>query len=211
LTFLIIENAYDNILPNLFIKLDKIPEVFSKYNKGKNKILYTIILIYIILMVFLGIFYFFMVHAINNSMTETFKKITKIKLEKIEETIRKIDVFSNELKKFRDRDLINSEEQNINDLRKDDLSYKKNNSLTTLDNNNSNNKKSDKKNMEETSSLVGSNGFNTDTKKYLPLTIVKEYLIHCALFFLYSFRICNSYLYFFYNHNSKCKSTFFDS
>ena len=97
--------------------------------------------------------------------------------QKYEEIIEKIDVFSNELKKFRDRDLINSEEQNINDLRKDDLSYKKNNSLTTLDNNNSNNKKSDKKNMEETSSLVGSNGFNTDTKKYLPLTIVKEYLI----------------------------------
>jgi len=184
LTYLIIENAYDNILPNLFIKLDKIPEVFTKYNKGKNKILYTIILIYIILMLSLCLFYFSMIHAINNSMTETFNKITKIKLEKIEETIRKIEVFSNDLKKFRDRDLIDSDDPNFNNSNKDDLSYKKNPSFNTLDNNNSNNKKLDKKNFEETSSLVGSNGFNTDTKKYLPLTIVKEYLIHCILFLI---------------------------
>ena len=185
LTYLIIENAYDNILPNLFIKLDKIPDVLNKYNKGKNKVLYTILLIYIILMLFLCLFYFSMIHAINNSMTETFKKITKIKLEKIEETIKKIEMFSNDLKKFRDRDLINSDEENINDLKKDDFSYKKINTLNTFDNNNnSNNKKLDKKNIEETSSLVGSNGFNTDTKKNLPLTMVKEYLIHCFLFLL---------------------------
>ena len=39
-----------------------------------------------------------MIHTINNSMTETFKKITKIKLEKIEETIRKIEAFSSDKK-----------------------------------------------------------------------------------------------------------------
>ena len=133
-------------------------------------------------MLFLCLFYFLMIHTINNSMTETFKKITKIRLEKIEETIRKIEAFSSDLKKFRDRDLINSEEQNINNLRKEDLSYKKNPSINNLENNNSNNKKLDKKNNEGTLSLVGSNGFITDTKKYLPLTIVKEYLIHCLLF-----------------------------
>ena len=182
LTYLIIENAYDNILPNLFIKLDKMPEVFTKYNKGKNKILYTIIIIYIVLMLFLCLFYFSMIHTINNSMTETFKKITKIKLEKIEETIKKIEIFSNDLKRFRDRDLINSDEQNVNDLRKDDLSYKRDTTINTLDNNNPNNKKLNKKNAEETSSLVGSNGFNTDAKTYMPLTMVKEYLIHCVLF-----------------------------
>ena len=182
LTYLIIENAYDNILPNLFIKLEKIPEVFTKYNIGKNKIIYSIILIYIIIMLIICLLYFLMIRTINNSMTETFKKLTKIKLEKIEETIRKIEVFSKDLKRFRDRDLINYDEQNNNELKKEDLSYKKNSSFSTLDNNNTNNKKLEKKNIEETSSLVGSNGFNTDTKKYLPLTMVREYLIHCILF-----------------------------
>ena len=182
-SYLIIENAYDNILPNLFIKLQKIPEVFTKYNSTKKIIMYLIIAIYFGCMVIICLLYFSMIHITNASMTEILIKVTKIKFEKIEETIRRIEIFKNNLKKFRDRDLIIEEEQFQNEIIKDIQSIQKNQTIksSSLDNY-SFNKSNDKKNVDEISSLLGNSGFNTDIKKYLPLTIIRGFLSHCVYF-----------------------------
>ena len=106
-----------------------------------------------------------MVHSTNIAMTEVLKKIKKIKFEKIEETIRKIEIFKSILKNFRERDLINSED-NYQNEENDEQSFIKSPSFRSsfLDSNSSN-KISDKKNeVESLSSLNENNGFNTDTK-----------------------------------------------
>ena len=73
-TFLIIENGYDNIVPDLLIKVQIIPNIFSDYNlQMKNKI-YIIITIYIGIMLILCILYFIMIRLTNLSMTEILKK-----------------------------------------------------------------------------------------------------------------------------------------
>ena len=53
MTFLIIENGYNNILPNQFKKLLTIPEILSKYNLSQTKYIDIIIIIFIILMIIL--------------------------------------------------------------------------------------------------------------------------------------------------------------
>ena len=182
-TYLLIENVYDNIFPNILIKIQKIPKVFSQYNLKKNKTIYIIIIVYLGFMALICIFYFLMIHLTSISMTEILKKMTKIKLERIEETMKKIENFSANLKNFRDRDLINFDEQNHNEIIKDELSPKrsKNYRNSYLDNI-SLNKTLSSIISDEESSLVGSNGFNTDIKKYYPLTVLTEYLYHCIIF-----------------------------
>ena len=55
-----------------------------------------------------------MIRATNDSMTIGFQKITKIKIDKIEEIIKKIELFNSNLKKFRNRESNNIEDSNIN-------------------------------------------------------------------------------------------------
>ena len=106
LTYLIIENSYNNIIPNLLDKVQNIPNVFTEYNLKKTKTIYLIISIYLSIMIILCILYFIMIRLTNLSMTEVLTKMTKIKLDKIEETIKKIDNFNENLKKFREKDFI---------------------------------------------------------------------------------------------------------
>ena len=119
-------------------------------------------------------------------MTDGFKKITKIKLEKIEERIKKLENFHLNLKKFRDRES-NSEDSNIQTeligdkvSQKKILPYKDSNSLSS-----STMGKKGKKIIEEKSSLIGNNGFNIDVKRYFPLTILREYYFHAIIIVLF--------------------------
>ena len=55
LTYLIIENSFNNIIPNLLNKLQNIPKVFTQYNLKKTKTIYLIISIYLGIMILLCI------------------------------------------------------------------------------------------------------------------------------------------------------------
>ena len=185
-SYLIIENAYNNIIPNQFIKLKIIPNVFSKYNIQNKVIMIVNISIFAGCLLLFNILYLIMIRATNKSMTDGFIKITKIKIEKIEERIKKIEIFIINLKKFRDRDS-NSEDSKIQtEILDEQISQKKyyltNKSFNSSDNSLSH--KSDKKNSDERSSLIGNNGFITDVKRYLPLTILREYYFHALLIVL---------------------------
>ena len=183
ITYLIIENGYNNIIPDLLIKVQKIPNIFSEYNTKNKKTIYIIISIYIGLMLFICIFYFIMIRLTNSSMTEILEKMTKIKLEKIDETIRKIENFRGNLKKFRDKDIAIIDEQEQNEIIKEDLSPKKSPSIISrYKSNYSLNNILDKNDTDEASSFIESNGFSSDIKKYYPLTILREYLSHCIIF-----------------------------
>ena len=186
ITHLIIENAYDNILPNLFIKIQKIPNVLTQYNNKKKVIIYLIIIIYMGLMAIICLIYFIMINLTKISMNEIIKKVTKIKLDKIEDIIKKIEIFNCNLKKFRDTDLISFDEQNTNEAMKDDFTPKKNASIDYSFNNInsiSHLEEEDKHYLDEKLETLSSRiGFNIDDKKYYSLTVLKEFLIHCVLF-----------------------------
>ena len=105
MTHLIIENGYDNILPNQFNKLMKIPDILTKYNSHKTSSIKTLICLYGVIIVILCLLFCFLIHLTNKSMTDGIEKVTKIRLEKIEEIIKRIKTFNSNLKKFRERDL----------------------------------------------------------------------------------------------------------
>jgi hypothetical protein len=115
LTHIVIENAYDNILPNQISKLLNIPNILSEYNGKKKKAIIILVIIYACIMILLCITYLFLIHLTNKSMTDGIEKVAKIQLEKIEETIKKIKLFNINLKKFREKDLKNSDNDNKND------------------------------------------------------------------------------------------------
>ena len=184
-TFIIIENSYDNLLPNQFKKLLEIPTILANYNSARKKSIITIICIYSGFMVILCALYFFLIRLTNKSMTDGLEKVTKIRLEKIEETLKKIQSFNQNLKRFRDKDAKASDDNNNNkegsELSDDDNNANQIENKKTLGVN-ALNKLKNKGN--DSSSLVNSNGFNTDTKKYIPLNILNHSFLH--LFFIFA-------------------------
>jgi hypothetical protein len=189
-TYLIIENAYNDIIPNQFTKLKSIPDVFSRFNNKKKRIMITIIGIFTGCIIFLCLFYFVMIRITNKSMTDGFKKITKIKIDKIEERIKKIENFNNNLKKFRDKESSNLEESKIQTEVIGEQQSKKQiilptKSSTSVDNSMTNESMDKKLNWDENSSLIGNSGFNTDLKRYIPLTVLTEYFYHAGVAIIY--------------------------
>ena len=180
---LIIESAYNNIIPNQFIKLKKIPKIFSKYNIRKKVIMIIIITTFAGCLILLFLLYFIMIRTTNKSMADGFKKITKIKLEKIEERIKKIEIFNYNLKKFRDKDS-NFEDTEIHtEIIYEQISQKKAlqpyKSSSSLGNNI--NEKPEKNKYEGNLSLVDNNGFNIDANRYLSLSILREYFFYAGI------------------------------
>jgi hypothetical protein len=108
------------------------------------------------------IFIFF--YATNKSIVDGMDKVTKIKLEKIEEIIKKINLFSSNLKEFRGKDM-KEEDDKFNDF--DKLEDESINKLGSDLNNDKNKRK-----FSQDSSLLNNNGFNADYKKYIPLNIM---------------------------------------
>jgi len=171
--FIIIENSYDNILPNHFKKIANIPEILKKYNEAKKSTAIIIIITYGCAMIILCIFYSFLLYITNKSLTGGLEKVTKIRLEQVEETIKIIETFNSNLKKIRDKES-KDEDEKENNVVKDNQNNQNNLTKNSTNNENVNDNSNDKrkKNSSETSSIVGSNGFNTDIKKYIPLKVL---------------------------------------
>ena len=78
-TFLIIENSYINIIPDLFNKIEKIPDIYSNYNNNKKNYVYLIIFVYIGVQIIICVLYFSLIRLTSLSMSDILKKLTKIK------------------------------------------------------------------------------------------------------------------------------------
>jgi hypothetical protein len=104
-SFMAIENALDNLLPRLFQILNAAPVIFLDQNNGNMKYVIIIVLGYtftILLMIFI---YGILLYLTNKNMEEGLEKVSKIKLERIDETIKKIDSFNDKcLSKFRQKE-----------------------------------------------------------------------------------------------------------
>ena len=181
-TFIIIENSYDNLLPNQFKKLMEIPFILSDYNKDRKSSIIIIITLYAGLILLLCIVYFFLIHLTNKSMTDGLEKVTKIRLEKIEETLKKIMAFNQNLKRFRDKDAKTSDDNKEGSELSDDQDNPKAAEIKKTLGPNAN--KKGKQNQANTvSSLVNSNGFNTDARKYIPLNVLNHSFLHSIFVF----------------------------
>ena len=179
-TFLIIENSYDNLLPNQFQKLTEIPNILADFNRNRKISIIIIILLYAGIMVLFCVAYFFLIHLTNKSMTDGLEKVTKIRVEKIEETLKKIMTFNSNLKRFRDKDAKASDDNKENS----ELSDGDNPNPAEVKKTLGVNPKKGKQNLGNmSSSLVNSNGFNTDTKKYIPLNVLNHSFLHSVFVF----------------------------
>ena len=183
-TYLIIENGYNSIIPEQFKKLKKMTNIFSKYNNYKKIILSTAIGIFAGCSALVMIFFILMIRSTNKAMTRLFKKISKIKYDKIEERIKKLELFEVNLKIFREKDLNNvTEESKIksdNNTGKDPskmLLYNR-----TLRTENSFSEFASRKNSLDSSF---SSGYNLEEKKYIPLTVLNEYFFHTFVLIIY--------------------------
>ena len=198
-THLNIENAYDNILPNLYEKLLKFPKILSKFNSDQKDTVLIVILIYAVFIILICGSLFFLIHLTNKSMTNGLEKMTKIRLERIEETIKKIETFNSNLKKFRDRDSMGG-----GDNKDNEESQKQGGKQTPVQEaiSNKNMTQIKKKGNAEITAAINSNGFNTDVKKYIPLKVLNSSFIHgviilailCAFLiptFIYSYEMIN--------------------
>ena len=96
----IIENSYNILIPSQYLKIQNIPSLLKNYNGSSRNILFVFLLIYAFLMVIFCVFYSLLIFLTNENMGEGLKKISKIKLDKIEETIKKIEDFNEVLKDF---------------------------------------------------------------------------------------------------------------
>ena len=170
MTFNIIENGYNNILPNLFNKLMIIPNLLSKFNTSQIKNINICILIYFIIVIILCFMYFIFLHFTNKSMIDGMDKVSKIKNEKIEEIIKRIKLFNINLKKFREKE--------INDF-KDNSEIDDDSKQKSMNKSDLNNEKKKKKIEQE------SIGFNSDYKRYIPLHILKYSFIYPLFILLY--------------------------
>ena len=172
ISFMAIENTYDNVLPNQFDKLKKIPEQLKDYNSKSNKILMVLILIYGILMIIFCVLYTLLLHITNKNMGEGLEKVSKIKLEKIEDTIKTIEGFNVILKKYRERE---GQKNGGGDKKKGNNDQ--NQDGTTVNPTISPNQGA------QISNSINSNGFNIDTKKFIPLKILNISYFQTAILF----------------------------
>ena len=170
MTYLIIENGYDHVLPNQLQKLNQIPDILSKVNSSRINVIVTLVCIFITIMISLCVLCSFFIIITKQSMSDGMEKVSKIKLERIEEIIKRFKVFNTYLNKFRERDYRN-ESDNKEEMRNMEISVinqgDKNKSKEDTANNNNNNL-----------------GFNMDSKKYRPLTKLKFSFLHIFIIFI---------------------------
>ena len=179
MTYLIIENGYNNILPNQFEKLKKIPDILSNYNFHKITTFIFIICFYGFLIIMLCVIYSFLIHLTNRSMTVGMEKVTAIKLEKIEEIIKRIKNFSLNLKRFREKDI--KSEDNKDMLENDNGNNLELNKIIDSDVEKIKNK------IEQGTKSINNSLFNLDNKKYIPLSILNYSFLFSIFIILISF------------------------
>lgn len=104
-TFVSIENSLDNLLPRLYKILNATPDFFSTQNNRNMKYVIYIILGYSFILFSMIFIYTLLLYLTNKNMEEGLEKVSKIKLDKIDETIKKIETFYKEsLSKFRKKE-----------------------------------------------------------------------------------------------------------
>jgi hypothetical protein len=165
-----IDNTYENLLPNQFEKLKTMPQILKDFNSDSSQILIIFLLAYSALMVILCITYAILLHLTNKNMSEGLEKVSKIKLEKIEDTIKKIEGFNVILKKYRERESKNN--GGGSDEKKGDEQGGEGTTMnpTTI-------------NPNAPSNNLNSNGFNIDTKKFIPLSILNYSYFQTVILF----------------------------
>ena len=104
LSYFIVENYYDNILPTQIDKLATIPNQLKQSNNNRKEIMIMIIITYFVVSFVLNGIYGVLLYLTNKNMGEGLEKVTKIKLDKIEDTIKKIETFNDLLKKYKDKE-----------------------------------------------------------------------------------------------------------
>ena len=174
--FIIIENAYDNIIPNHFKKITTIPDYLKKYNENKRIPTFIIIILYSCIMVILCVIYYILLFITNKALTGGLNKVTKIRLEQVEETIKAIESFNSNLKSLKDKTFNSDKEREKNAI--------------TSKNNDKGNDISNETENDKKNNTVNSLGFSTESKKIIPLKTITFsfaiiiYIICCLLAFL---------------------------
>ena len=187
-TYIIIENGVINVIPDQFNKILKIPELLKEYNLSKIKSIDTLMSVFSVIIGILCILNYVIIHYTYSSMLDGMEKITKIKLEKIEEIIKRITNFGINLKKLREKDLKfdDGKDNNTNNIYEDESIKSNRNDLIN-----------EERNKKKLDNLVNNNGFNNDTQKYIPLTILHYIFIYslCTTIFVLLYLIpCYYYI-----------------
>ena len=170
-TYIIIENGKKNVIPDQFNKIIKIPEILKKYNLSKIKNIDTLMAVFSVIIGILCVLNYIIIYHTYSSMLDGMEKITKIKLEKIEEIIKRITNFGVNLKKLREKELKfdDGKDNNTNGFEGDSLKSNKNDAII------------EERNKKKMDNLVNNNGFNNDTQKYISLTSL-NYIFAYSLF-----------------------------
>ena len=177
INYIVIENSYNNLIPNLFNKVKKIPFLFQAYISSSKKTIIITIFFYAALMVVCCFIYSFLIFFTNQKMGEGFQKVSKIKIDKIDEIMKKISDFHENLKSFFQSDF-------------NDLTFKEKFVKTNIEATIS---KTHNENLNEEPSSLESNGFNTETKKPISLKVLNYAYSQSLILFLilFSFLIPN--------------------
>lgn len=106
MNYLVIENFYDNLFDGLMNKLREIPIQLKQYNKDSLKEIIIIVVIYFVVSFILNCIYGVLLYLTNQNMGEGLEKVTKIHVDKIEDTIKKIENFSSILQKYKNKESV---------------------------------------------------------------------------------------------------------
>ena len=102
--YMVIENVYINVLPIQLYELQQLPHDFEAFTDDCRNGLLLIIIIFVVVITILTIIYTILVYKTNKSMDEGFEKVSKIKQDKIEELIKKLELFNYSLQRYLDKD-----------------------------------------------------------------------------------------------------------
>jgi hypothetical protein len=174
ITFIIIENGYDNILPNQLKKLSEIPVILDKVNTSRTNVIITLVCIFITIMISLCVLCSFLIIITNKSMSDGMEKVSKIKLEKIEEIIKRIKLFNTYLNLFREKEHKNEKD----DDNKEEMRNLEGSVIIQPE------KTKKKEEIVNSSNNINNLGFNMDPKKYLPLTKLKFSFLYTFVIFV---------------------------
>lgn len=101
-SYLSIENSINNLLPKMFNLLRNVTENFKEYNLGETNLIIILISTYGFTMIILCLTYYLFLFLTNKNMQEGFEKVCRIKVDKIDETMKRIEQFNDKiLSKFR--------------------------------------------------------------------------------------------------------------
>ena len=103
--FICIENAIMNLLPTQIAILQTAPSLFKQYNTGNYRYIYIILASYTASIMLFVFIYAFLLYLTNKNMEEGLEKVSKIHMDKIDDTLKKIETFDEKcLVKFRHKE-----------------------------------------------------------------------------------------------------------